>query len=363
MTTHGRSEPERNSSLLVQIEVSLVYEFFLSLCVFCDRDNPWQPYEIGQSWFEAIRTKLSPVLLATIESFGFQSPHLREALVVLGSTCPLPRDLPTLLVYLRTMDPLELSLHLLGYYAHQHLRPTPAAVIFAAVQGDEEAQAKLLRTSFPEDERWQRTLRWLFSLQAAAVKERLLDLVQGWYDDVFREQEPHLLPILERESETKRALQAMHSPEQVIEMCSGWEYVQEPGIQRVVLIPSYVTRPVNGEAEHGETRLFFYPVAAGSLLAEAGAPPAHVLRLAKALGDERRLRLLKMLAGGSYTLQELADTFGVAKTTIHHHLLQLRSAGLVRMRRSDNRFSLRSYPIDHLGEWIRTYLNGPSEEA
>jgi DNA-binding transcriptional ArsR family regulator len=206
-------------------------------------------------------------------------------------------------------------------------------------------------------------LRWLFSLQAATVKERLLDLVQGWYDEIFREQELHLLPILERESEAKRALQAMHTPEQVIEICTGWEYLPEPGIQRVVLIPSYVTRPVNGEAEYGQTRLFFYPVAEGSLPALAGAPPAHLLRLAKALGDERRLRLLKMLANGSYTLQELADTFGVAKSTIHHHLLQLRSVGLVRMRRSDNRFSLRSYPIDHLGEWIRTYLNGPSEEA
>src|SRR5260370_5299245 len=145
-------------------------------------------------------------------------------------------------------------------------------------------------------------------------------------------------------------------------MCRGWEDVPEPGIRRVLLIPSYVTRPMNSEAESGDRRLFFYPVADESLLADASAPPAHLLRLAKALGDERRLRMLKMLASERYTLQELADAFGVAKTTIHHHLIQLRSAGLVRMRVSDKRFSLRRYPIEHLAEWFRKYLGGPSQE-
>ena len=75
----------------------------------------------------------------------------------------------------------------------------------------------------------------------------------------------------------------------------------------------------------------------------------------------RRLRILKTLSSGSYTLQELADEFGVAKTTIHHHLIQLRSAGLVRMRMSDKRFSLRRYAIDNLGELLNRYLNGPSQ--
>jgi len=56
----------------------------------------------------------------------------------------------------------------------------------------------------------------------AAVKERLLDIVKGWYDEVFREQEPQLLPILAGDVEAKRALQATHSPEQLIEMCTGW---------------------------------------------------------------------------------------------------------------------------------------------
>lgn len=352
----------RRQDLIVQVEADPAYEFILSLCVFSESDSPWRPYDVGKAWFEAIRTKLSPALLETIAHFSFQSHEMWGPLLALGYTCPPPRDVPTLLAYLETIDPLELRLHLLGYYMRQHRRTTPPEVIYAAAQGDGEAQRTFLRTSFPEDARWQRTLRWLLSLDAATVKERLLDIVKGWYDEVFREQEPQILPILADDVEAKRALQATHSPEQLIEMCTGWEYVPEPGIRRVLLIPSYVIRPLNSEAESGDTRLFFYPVAEESLLADASAPPAHLLRLAKALGDERRLRILKMLASERYTLQELADAFGVAKTTIHHHLIQLRSAGLVRMRMSDKRFSLRRYPIDRLAEWFRKYLGGSSQE-
>jgi DNA-binding IclR family transcriptional regulator len=82
----------------------------------------------------------------------------------------------------------------------------------------------------------------------------------------------------------------------------------------------------------------------------------RLLRLAKAFADERRLRILKKLSAGSYTLQELADDFGVAKTTLHHHMVTLRTAGLVRMRLSDKRYSLRPDVIDSLGDLLSTYL-------
>ena len=87
--------------------------------------------------------------------------------------------------------------------------------------------------------------------------------------------------------------------------------------------------------------IFCYPVAEESISADKNAPPARLVKLAKALADERRLRTPKKLATGSYTLQEMADDLGLAKTTLHHHVITLRSAGLVRMNLSDKRWSLR----------------------
>lgn len=352
--------PVRRQGLRVQFEASPAYEFLMSLCVFSDSEDA-STYEVGKAWFESTREKLSPALLDTIEQFSFHSHEMWEHISALAYTCPPPRDVPTLLAYLETIDPHELRLHMLGYYVRQHRHATPPDVIYAAAQGDIEAQRKFIRTSFPDDTGWQKTVRWVLSLETAAAKERLLEIVHGWYDEVFREQEPQLMAILARDIEAKRALQATHTPEQLIEICTGWEYVPEPGIRRVILVPSYVSRPFNGDAESGDTHIFIYPASDDSILADASAPPAHLLKLAKALGDERRLRILKKLSTGSYTLQELADDFGVAKTTIHHHLIQLRSVGLVRMRMSDKRFSLRQYAIENLGELLSRYLNGPSQ--
>jgi DNA-binding IclR family transcriptional regulator len=66
------------------------------------------------------------------------------------------------------------------------------------------------------------------------------------------------------------------------------------------------------------------------------------------------------LTAGSYTLQEMADELGLAKTTLHHHIITLRSAGLVRMNLSDKRWSLRQYMVNNVGELLNTYLKEPS---
>lgn len=351
--------PERSrQALTVQIESNPAYEFLMWLCVFTDMASETN-YEVGKVWFEDIRQKLSPLLLETIEQFSFYSHEMWEHISALAYNCPAPRDISTLLAFLESIDPFELRLHMLGYYVRQHRRVTPPEVIYAAAQGDLEAQRKLIRTSFPEDASWQKSLRWILSLEAAAAKERLLEIVRGWYNEVFREQEAYVMPILQRDVEARRAAQATLTPEQLIEACTGWEYVPEPGIRRVLLVPSYILRPFNGDAESGDTRIFFYPVSDESINADASAPPVRLLRLAKALADERRLRILHKLSGGSYTLQEIADDLGAAKTTIHHHLILMRSAGMVRMRMSDKRYSLRQDAFDHLEDLLKGYLQPP----
>ncbi len=349
--------PGRRQPLVVEIEASPAYEFLMTLCAFSDAEHHAE-YDIGKEWFDDVRKKASPDLLATVEQFSFHSHEIWEHMLGLVYDCPAPRDVPAFIALIEATDPLELRLHMLGYYLRSHRRATSPEIILQAAQGDIEAQKKLLKTSFPDDVPWQRTLRWLLSLELAATKSLLLDIFRGWYDGIFREQEPQILPILARDVEAKLALKPTVSAEQLIEIATGWEYMPEPGIRRVVLVPSYIMRPWNSVAERSDTRIFCYPVADESIAADKHAPPLRLVKLAKALADERRLRILKKLATGSYTLQELAEDFGVAKTTMHHHLVTLRSAGLARMRMSDKRWSLRQDMIDNLGDLLDTYLKG-----
>jgi DNA-binding transcriptional ArsR family regulator len=314
-------------------------------------------YEVGLAWFDNVRHLASPDLLATIEQFNFRTNQVWEHLLSLVYDCPEPRDVPTFLSLLEQPDALEIRLYLLGYYVREHRRVTPPDVIFQAAQGDLAAQKHLLKTSFPNDADWQKTLRWLLALDIEATKRVLVDILHRWYDEVFCQQEPRILPILVRDGEAKCALQASMSAEQLIEAATGWEYVPEPGIRRVVLIPSYVLRPWSTSGERADTRIFCYPVADESMTAERDTPPARLVRLVKALADERRLRVVKRLAAGSYTLQEIADEFGVAKTTMQHHLTALRQASLVRMRMSDHRYSLRAEVLESVGDLLGDYVN------
>lgn len=351
----------RRQPLQVEIEANLAYEFLMTICAFSDVES-YATYAVGKGWFEAALAKASPDLIETIQQFSFHSTEIWEHMLAIVFDCPPPRDVPTLLAFLKDLNPLELRLHQLGYYDRQHRRATSPDIIYRAAQGDSEAQKILLKTSFPNDANWQRTLRWILSLDMLASKNMLEEMLSRWYEDVFRQQEADILPILERDVEAKRALTAAVSPEQLIEIATGLEYIPGPGIERVVLIPSYILRPWNADAERGNTMIFCYPVAEESILADSDAPPTRLVNLAKALADERRLRILKKLATESYTLQELAEDFGVAKTTMHHHLITLRSAGLVRMRTTDKRYSLRSDMIEGTGELLERYLFGTREE-
>jgi len=53
----------------------------------------------------------------------------------------------------------------------------------------------------------------------------------------------------------------------------------------------------------------------------------------KALADEQRRRLLRMLRNGELPAGEMARRLGLTPATVSHHLAQLRGAELVRMRR------------------------------
>lgn len=53
----------------------------------------------------------------------------------------------------------------------------------------------------------------------------------------------------------------------------------------------------------------------------------------KALADEQRRKLLRLLRGGEQPAGALADALGLKPATVSHHLALLRSAGLVRVRR------------------------------
>jgi DNA-binding transcriptional ArsR family regulator len=124
-----------------------------------------------------------------------------------------------------------------------------------------------------------------------------------------------------------------------------------------VLVPSFLGRPWNEAPSHQDVKLILYPVADESVTPDRSTPPAQLVRLYQALADERRLRILKLLKTRSYSLQEMSDEFGVAKSTMHHHLGLLRTAGLVRIRDEEKQYSLRPEMLSRVSALLEAFLS------
>ena len=143
----------------------------------------------------------------------------------------------------------------------------------------------------------------------------------------------------------------------------GVRWVPEAGTRRLFLSPSYFARPYNYIFGGRDWHMFAYPLAETALGADADGVPAASIRLFKALGDESRLRILRLLASGDLYLTEIAERMGLSKPTVSHHLAQLRAAGLVTITEAGalTYYSLRRDRIADAGVELARFLGGPTQ--
>lgn len=344
-------------TLPVQVEVIPACEFLMTLVVYTEPED----FKEGAAvpWREEVRRRASPELLQAAEAFGAPRFLWGKGLVGLALDSAPPRDAAALLRTVDKSNPEELMLHALGEGATRD--PAAVELMHAAVAGDLQAKERLLEELGSGEKEARRDLERLFEMGAESLKERISFIVNGWYREVFAEEEGALRQVLERDAQDKRELQEQVPPDRLIEVATGGVvYAPEVGIERVVLVPSAVIRPWVIITEHRGTKVLLYPVAEAAMAGDEEAPPEHLVRMYKALGDESRLRILRLLAEGELQLTEIADQLGVAKSTAHHHLARLRVAGLVRVTTgAEKTYGLRQDVIGEMPEALTGYLGTP----
>ena len=348
----------RPSGIEVEIEVAEAAEVLMSICALVDRDD-FDTLDVGSQWLEAVLETVPKDLLGAIDEVTLSSKVAGHLLGVVFET-PKPRTFTAFLERLEATDPVELKLHLFGGFGSSVNHFAGPDVIERAARGDAEAQETFLQSLAEHSDKYERA-RTLLELGGEELKARLLDLLPRWYEHVFVTNADEWREAAERDAESKRALAAKHSPEQLVELAArGYQYAPAPGIRTIALFPSWWMRPWVILWEHKGTKIFCYPIAAP---AEEGASPAEVARVYKALGDEGRLKLLRRLSDGPLKLSEAAAELGVAKSTAHHHLAILRQAGFVAIRDEDeNVYSLRR-DLPQTGDLLTAYLDSSRSSA
>ncbi|HEU4674150.1 MAG TPA: metalloregulator ArsR/SmtB family transcription factor [Candidatus Limnocylindrales bacterium] len=204
------------------------------------------------------------------------------------------------------------------------------ALVERAMNGDEAAVDELLRLETDHRRPESREAIAALYRDPAAGVAAARTVLRAWLPR-FEEVETRVAGMIDRDFAARAGDRASLDPTTLVERTTGGiRWLPEPGIRRVILAPSYFARPYNFVLSGADWRMFAYPIADAALdEADPLAPPQTVVRLHRALGDETRLRILKLLTSRDWYLSEIAQQLELSKPTIKHHLALLRAAGLV----------------------------------
>jgi DNA-binding transcriptional ArsR family regulator len=341
----------------VEVDPSPAYEMLFELFALDNPDDSIE-YAGGKEWLEGTRSRLPSEFLADLERLQ-TGGEMWLVLLGLVYDTPAPKTVEAFLEYLGDMDSDDLRAHLISNAWFTKERRIDASVIEAAAEGDAVAYQTIAEAANECScgPGWAN----LFVLPADDVKRTIIDMLERYRDKAF---DATVSKVLDRDARAKRALAASLSPAELVERATnGITFATTEGIDAVVLVPSVVIRPFVVITDHGSIRMFGYGISDEFMTADDDAPPSWLVDFYKAVGDEKRLRILTVLAQGDTTLMKLVERLDLSKSTVHHHLRLLRSAGLVRVTiGEEHTYSLRPDAIPQAGPLLETYLNEHAQQ-
>jgi DNA-binding transcriptional ArsR family regulator len=234
-----------------------------------------------------------------------------------------PYDAARLADELSALDPVELRRHLLGRYAWSWCTLAGVDDIEAAAAGDDAAVGRLLAHPRYYAGHAEASLGVLLPLDPDETQRRLVRAVEEGSRSLLH---PTAAGELEAAEQAAAAVLAASQPLAAIErVATGYRYVPEPEAERVVLVPQLEAEIQLVLAQHRSSRLVVYRADRDRTSEE------RLLALGRALADPKRVEILALVGRGVGRAQDLVAETGLSRSTVHHHLAQLREVGLVEL--------------------------------
>ncbi|MBE4907675.1 winged helix-turn-helix transcriptional regulator [Bacillus luteolus] len=265
----------------VEIDFEPIYEVVSSLSVYVTQKTN---YDLDKQWFKDVEIRIQPELKKLLKDK--ESLHLIGYLLLLARKSPYKNSLEKFLSWFKGLSIGEIYELLYMYFKEEPLK-------------DLEHFRNYYATLLP------------------------------LWDDVYKvdaEINNHLTII----QEVKAVKQNETTPEKMVEECTNGIHIQpSQEITEIILIPTYHLSPQNRIYGFKNTVLIHFSV---DIPRENGHEvPLVLLRKTKALADEKRLKILQLLATEPKTFTQLVELTNLSKSNLHYHLVLLRSAGLIRI--------------------------------
>jgi DNA-binding transcriptional ArsR family regulator len=210
----------------------------------------------------------------------------------------------------------------------------------------------------------------------AGLAERFAALVRAYWDEAFAEEWERLEPLLaDAVSEAGEViagpglyafLRTLPRRLRADEACEELriDVPHEHGVdvtddRRLVLSPSFFTWPhLRVGCDEPWPLTLIYPAPAIARQARTPIPSADLVRVVKALSDDSRLRILRLVAERPRSTQELATIVGMTEAGLSKHVRRLADAGLVVSRREGYYvlYSLAPDRLDSLADALRDFV-------
>jgi DNA-binding transcriptional ArsR family regulator len=331
----------------VELDPRTSYDFLISSCADCGELVDLLPED--REWVVRARAEVATRPEPCDESCSAITTELFRILL----DRPQVRTAADLVAAVDEMSEGALLECLFGELLDMSEMPEVARAARLALDGDEAAYAVL------QKQLEQFKGHPVLNAPMAEIARHVRSLLHDWLP-YYEQIEGRIEKILQRDVASRKLEDAADDPIGFVEhVTNGIRVVPEARTRRIILSPTYFGRPYNSCSRVGEIQFIGYPVADASLEAAGGAtPPGATLRLYRALGDETRLRVLRLLVEHDHYLTELANELGLSKPTMSHHLAQLRSAGLITTTEQGNLtyYTLRRDRVEEAGPELGAYL-------
>ncbi|MCA0993321.1 ArsR/SmtB family transcription factor [Pseudalkalibacillus hwajinpoensis] len=271
----------------ISVLASTVYELLLSFSLY-KRQTLMKYLDLGSKWPGEVEESLSPELKQAIASK--ENLFFEDLLVLFIEQSPYKHDIDSFFEWLGNMSAGELFERIASSLDDQRAIPT----------------------------------------NLLAQRDQSIKLLKEWNTQYFQDHREGVLERLTADAESKQKMLEEDSGEEVILQASRF-VVESKTVQNVCLIPSLHIQPMALIDHLKDTLYISYSVK------DPKKERNELLRFTKALGDEKRLKILEFLSQESHTFTDIVSEIGMAKGNIHHHLSILRGAGLVNLHIRDER--------------------------